>query len=168
MKILFCGDINSGKSTIIEKLIKDMKVSPKGYITVRMPPVDGVSHVHLYDIANPPERVEDAPVIIELCKGKRVKRPELLESLGVEYLKDIPEGSTVVLDEIGTLESACPEFQKALFKILDGNYNVLGSVKAQNTELLRRVRKHPDCDLFIITPDNRNELYEQVKREYGI
>lgn len=168
MKILVCGDINSGKSTLIEKLLRDMGEKPRGYITVRMPAVDGVSKVYLYDIANPPERIEDSAVIISIAEGKRERHPEILEELGVKYLSNIPEGSVVVLDEIGTLESACPGFQREVMRILSGNYTVLASVKAQNTEFLRAVRKHPACDLYIITPDNRDSLYEQIKEEYGI
>ena len=168
MKILLCGDIDSGKSTLIRKLLEDMGKPPRGYITVRMPPVDGVSKVYLYDIANPPERVEDAAVIIAMGDGKKQRHPELLDTLGVQYLTDIPAGSVVVLDEIGTLESASPEFQKAVIRILSGDYTVLASVKAANTDFLRAVRKHPDCELYIITPDNRDALYEQIKAEYNI
>lgn len=53
-------------------------------------------------------------------------------------------------------------------RILSGRYDVLASVKAQNTDFLREVRRHPDCELYIITPENRDALYEQLKREYGI
>lgn len=168
MKIMLCGDIDSGKSTLIRKLLEDMGKPPKGYITVRMPAVDGVSKVYLYDIANPPERMEDAAVIITIENEVREKHPELLDTLGVQYLTDIPAGSVVVLDEIGSLESASPEFQKAVMRILSGDYTVLAAVKAANTDFLRAVRKHPDCELYIITPDNRDELYEQIKAEYNI
>lgn len=168
MKIMLCGDIDSGKSTLIRKLLEDMGKPPKGYITVRMPAVDGVSKVYLYDIANPPERVEDAAVIITIENEVREKHPELLDTLGVQYLTDIPAGSVVVLDEIGSLESASPEFQKAVMRILSGDYTVLAAVKAANTDFLRRVRSHPDCELYIITPDNRDALYEQIKAEYNI
>lgn len=168
MKIMLCGDIDSGKSTLIRKLLEDMDKPPKGYITVRMPAVDGVSKVYLYDISNPPERVEDAAVIITIENEVREKHPELLDTLGVQYLTDIPAGSVVVLDEIGSLESASPEFQKAVMRILSGDYTVLAAVKAANTDFLRRVRSHPDCELYIITPRNRDELYEQLKREYNI
>lgn len=168
MKIMLCGDIDSGKSTLIRKLLEDMGKPPKGYITVRMPAVDGVSKVYLYDISNPPERVEDAAVIITIENEVREKHPELLDTLGVQYLTDIPAGSVVVLDEIGSLESASPEFQKAVMRILSGDYTVLAAVKAANTDFLRAVRKHPDCELYIITPDNREALYEQIKAEYNI
>ena len=168
MKILLCGDINSGKTTLIQRLLEDIGTPPKGYITVRMPEANGVSNVYLYDISNPPERVEDAAVIMAISDTGTEKHPELLDTLGVRYLSGIPAGSVVVLDEIGSLETASPEFQRAVMRILSGDYTVLASVKAANTDFLRNVRKHPDCDLYIITPDNRNALYEQLKQEYSI
>lgn len=169
MKILVCGDVHAGKSTLIRKLINDMGERPRGYITVRIPSPPGVnSYVYLYDAANPPERLEDAAVIMILCDEKRELHPELLDTLGVSYLENIPEGSLVVLDEVGTLESRAPEFQKAIMRILSGNYRVLASIKAQNTEFLRAVRSHPDCELYIITESNRDSLYRQLKEEYGI
>ena len=103
MKILLCGDINSGKTTLIQRLLADMSAAPRGYITVRMPEVDGVSNVYLYDIANPPERVEDAAVIMAISDTGTEKHPERLDTLGVRYLTDIPAGSVVVLDEIGSV-----------------------------------------------------------------
>ena len=67
MKILLCGDVNSGKSTLIQKLVSDIGKAPRGYITVRMPEDEaGVSHVYLYDISSPPGRIEDAIVIMEI------------------------------------------------------------------------------------------------------
>ena len=168
MKILLCGDINSGKTTLIQRLLADMSAAPRGYITVRMPEVDGVSNVYLYDIANPPERVEDAAVIMAISDNGTEKHSERLDTLGVRYLTDIPAGSVVVLDEIGSLETASPEFQKAVMRILSGDYTVLAAVKAANTDFLRAVRRHPDCELYIITPDNRDALYAQLKEEYNI
>lgn len=167
MKILICGDVHSGKSTLIRRLTEDTGLSPAGYITVRVSCDDGIDRVYLYDIASPPENVSDAAVIITKNGEDYDGRPEVLDTLGVKYLSDIPEGSLVVLDEIGTLETKAPEFQRAVMNILSGNFRVLASVKAQNTEFLRRVRSHPDCELYIITPENRDRLYEQIKKEYG-
>ncbi len=165
MKFLICGDIHAGKSTLIAKLEKLIDKKPLGYITVRMPDdKNGISRVYLYDRANPPEDIRDAAVIMKFNADRSAeKHPELLDTLGVSYLESIPEGSLVILDEIGTLESAAPLFQRAIVRILDGNYDVLASVKAQNTDFLRTVRKHPDCELFIITPANRDMLFEQLK-----
>lgn len=105
MKILLCGDINSGKSTLIQKLVSDIGKAPRGYITVRMPEDEtGISHVYLYDISSPPGRIEDAQVIMEICGDKFDRRPEYMSSIAAPILEGIPEGSLVVLDELGTLE----------------------------------------------------------------
>ena len=169
MKILLCGDINSGKSTLIQKLVSDMGRKPRGYITVRMPEdEDGVSHVYLYDISSPPKKIEDAQVIMRI-RGKNYDRhPEYMSSIAAPILESIPEGSLVVLDELGTLEEHEDRFKAAVMKILSGRYDVLAAVKAQNTDFLRDIRRHPDCELYIITPENRDALYAQLRREYKI
>lgn len=168
MKILICGDIHAGKSTLIRRLLQDMDCPVRGYITVRMPEENGVSRVYLYDAAKEPENIRDSAVIIKIENGEYTGYPMVLDTLGTSMIENIPAGSTVVLDEIGTLESRAPEFCKAIMRILDGDYTVLASVKAQNTDFLRAVRRHPACELYIITPENRDSLYRQIKEEYGI
>lgn len=164
MKILICGDVQVGKSTLIRRLLDDMQTPVYGFITKRLPEdPDGVSRVYLYDAAHPVEPRRGS-VIIELGEGGYVGHPELMDHPGSDYLRGIPEGSLVLMDEIGTLESASPEFQAAVFDILDGSYDVLAAVKAQNTDFLRAVRKHPDCELYIITPENREQLYSLLSR----
>lgn len=163
MKILICGDVHAGKSTLIRRLTDDMRRPIFGFITKRLPEdPDGVSRVYLYNAAKKTAE-RDGSLIIELSEKGYVGHPELMDHPGSDYLTGIPEGSLVVMDEIGTLESASPEFQSAVLNILSGNYDVLASVKAQNTDFLRTVRKHPDCELYIITPENRDALYAQLK-----
>lgn len=169
MKILLCGDINSGKSTMIEKLVADTGETPRGYITVRRPALgDGKSYVYLYDISSPPENIADAQVIMTISDAGIERHPEYMDSLAAAWLGEIPEGSLVVMDEIGTLESAAPLFQRAVMRILSGDYRVFAAVKAQNTDFLRAVRRHPDCELYIVTPENRDDLYAQIKAEHNI
>lgn len=165
MKILICGDVHAGKSTLIRRLVSDMQRPAYGFITRRLPEdPDGVSRVYLYDAASPTEE-RGGSLIIELKGNEYVGHPELMDHPGSDYLRNIPQGSLVLMDEIGTLESRSPEFQRAVFSVLDGDYDVLAAVKAQNTDFLRAVRKHPDCELYIITPENRDALYEQLCQE---
>lgn len=169
MKILLCGDINSGKSTLIQRLLADIGEQPRGYITVRMPEdADGVSRVYLYDISHPPARIEDAIVIMEIRGNDYTRRPEYMSSFAAPILESIPEGSLVVLDEIGTLEEHEERFKNAVMRILTGPFRVLASVKAKNTDFLRAVRRAPGCELYIITPENREALYAQLRSEYKI
>lgn len=166
MKILICGDVHAGKSTLIRRLINDMKRPVSGFVTKRLPPdPDGVSRVYLVSAAE--DDMRSGSVIIEIdADGRYTGHPELMDHPGADYLEGIPEGSLVLMDELGTLESASPLFQAAVLRILSGSYDVLASVKAQNTDFLRTVRKHPDCELYIVTPENRDALYEQLKSRY--
>ena len=164
MKILICGDVHAGKSTLIRRVAERMGGSVYGYITKRVECPDGVARVYLHRCGAP----EESAVIITIKDGVYEGHPELLDTLGVRCLSDIPEGATVVMDEIGTLETRAPEFQRAVMRVLSGSYTVLASVKAQNTDFLRSVRRHPDCELYIITPENRDRLFEQIVSEYGI
>ena len=153
MKILLCGDINSGKSTLIRRLVSDL---------------NRPAHGNIGDLMSPPERIEDAQVIMRIRGDKLEKHPEYMSSIAAPILESIPEGSLVVLDELGTLEEHEERFKAAVMKILSGSYDVLASVKAQNTGFLRDIRRHPDCELYIITPENRDDLYAQLRREYKI
>ena len=164
MKIIICGDIHAGKSTLIQRIVRHMDAEPMGYITKRVECPDGVSRVFIHDLRKP----DDKKIIITIKDGVYEGHPELLDTFGVSCLEGIPEGSTVILDEIGTLETKAPEFQKAVLRVLSGNYTVLASAKAQNTDFLRTVRRHPDCELYIITPENRDRLYDQIISEYDI
>lgn len=169
MKILLCGDIDSGKSTLIRRLVSDIHRTPRGYITVRMPEdQSGVSHVYLYDISAPPARIEDAQVIMRIRGSDIERHPEYMSSMAAPILEAIPEGSLVVLDELGTLEEREERFKAAVMKILSGRYDVLAAVKARNTGFLRAVRSHPDCQLYIITPENREDLYALLRSEHNI
>lgn len=169
MKVLICGDVQVGKSTLIRRLISDSGRAPRGYITIRIPAPEGeTSYVYLYDIAKPPESIEDAAVIKEIAPNGVRDYPEVLDTIGADYLNCIPDGELVILDEIGTVESLSPRFQQAIMRVLSGNFDVLASVKAQNTDFLRAVRAHPDCELYMITPENRDDLYIQLKKKYNI
>ena len=51
-------------------------------------------------------------------------------------------GDLMVLDEIGTMESASPAFMEEILRLLDGDTPVLAYVRDMDTPFLRRVRGH--------------------------
>ncbi len=75
---------------------------------------------------------------MEICGDKFDRRPEYMSSIAAPILESIPEGSLVVLDELGTLEEHEERFKNAVMRILSGPYDVLASVKAQNTDFSAR------------------------------
>jgi nucleoside-triphosphatase len=73
-----------------------------------------------------------------------------------------PKDSLILMDEIGFMESKAEVFCKAILKLLDGDIPVIAAVKEKNTPFLDQVKSHPNCRVFYIREDNRNELFEEV------
>ena len=46
---------------------------------------------------------------------------------------------------------------------LDGSTPVLAAVKPKETDFLRRVRQHPCGEVFYITPESREALYQHLR-----
>lgn len=53
-------------------------------------------------------------------------------------------------------------FCNAVFALLDGDAPVLAAVKDRELPFLERVRAHPKCRSFFITPENRDRLFLEV------
>ena len=68
----------------------------------------------------------------------------------------------VELDEIGFLEANSEAFCQAVLHLLDGDRPVIAAVKNREIPFLNRIRKHSNARCFVITPENRDTLYEEV------
>ena len=89
---------------------------------------------------------------------------EVFDTLGAAYIRAGKPDGILVMDEIGFFEQDAERFQSAVFDALDGDIPVLAAVKArEGIPFLEKVRTHPNADLFILTAENRDALYEELK-----
>ena len=56
-----------------------------------------------------------------------------------------------------------PADEAAVLAALDGSTPVLAAVKPKDTDFLRRVRQHPHGEVFNITPESREALYQHLR-----
>ena len=75
----------------------------------------------------------------------------------------LTSGGLLVMDELGFLENDAHRFQAAVLAALDGSTPVLAAVKPKDTDFLRRVRQHPHGEVFNITPESREALYQHLR-----
>ena len=61
----------------------------------------------------------------------------------MRVLREIPEGSLVLLDEIGFMENEAPSFRAELQRLLDGPFDLVIAIRDKHTELLDQIRSHP-------------------------
>lgn len=72
-------------------------------------------------------------------------------------------GGILVMDEIGFMELESPAFCKAVRDALDGDIPVQAAVKARyDVPFLDEIRDHPKANLYDLTKETREELYETL------
>ena len=80
----------------------------------------------------------------------------------MKYLEASEDG-IIVMDEIGFMEEAVPEFCSAVLNHLDGDIPVLASVKGgKQAEFIDRVLSHPKAEVFHLDGSNKEEIYDKI------
>ncbi len=168
--ILICGDVGAGKSTLIEKLLRENIRPLSGFVTKRM--ADGANRegkVYIFPAAGERHFSQENLVGVIGALGAE-PYPQVFDTFGVSLLNAAP-GALVLMDELGFLESRASAFCEKVLKTLDGNEPVLAAVKSKDTPFLKAVKAHPNADVYTVTEENRDELAQillPVIREWNI
>ena len=141
MNLILLGNSGSGKTSAIKKILQHFDEPIYGYWTEKLvPDEDGTCPVVMHGNMEP----FSFQHLIGSCKDHHAMRcPEVFDEAGVRFLSGIPEGSLVLMDEIGFMEDHAEKFKEAIFRILDGNYRVIAAVRDKETTLLNQIRNHP-------------------------
>lgn len=168
MHLLITGEVGVGKTTLISNLLEDVpKDRIYGFYTQKISP-DGkfgkAGEIYMFPA---PYGLEPK---LEHCVAKILGHRQFdlhieeFETYGVSLLSNIPEGSFVLMDELGFLESNAPKFCNKVMEVLDCKVCVIGVVKPKHTAFLDRVRQHKNVRLFEITVENREEQTRQIRQ----
>lgn len=164
--IIIRGPRGVGKSTLIRRLLEAVGASPAGFITKKAAPgADGVARIHIYPAALPEaQRLPAEGNCVGACRSGRMtdRRTEVFDTLGVAYLNDTAGRNVLVMDELGFMESEALDFQRAVLDALDGALPVLATVKDKDVPFLEAVCAHPNAQVRIITPENRDALFDEL------
>lgn len=164
--ILITGERGAGKSTLIERLLEACPRPRYGFVT-RMRPAgpDGFRPVYIHPADQPvTERVFTAENCVGSCDS-RTHRPDpaVFDGLGAVYIRAARPGGVIVMDELGFFEAKAEAFTAAVLEALAGDVPVIAAVKARaDVPFLNAVRAMPKAEVFWITPENREELYEAL------
>lgn len=164
--ILICGERGVGKSTLIEKLLAASSRPRYGFITKMRPAgPDGFHPIYIHPAGQPvEERVYTDGNCIGTCDS-RTHRPNLdaFIVLGVRYIEEAKPNGIIVMDELGFFEAKADDFTAAVLHALAGDVPVIAAVKSRtDVPFLNAVRAAPRAEVFYITPENRDELYEKL------
>ncbi len=180
---LIVGEQGVGKSTLIRRVLEEVDVSICGFETRKE---DGLadavlgSPLYIYEAGKP--HVQTADNLAGHCKDKKPvvyvqgfdRFAEKLEQLAEENRREhwasqenetiqgLTRDRLILMDEIGVMECQSERFCSAILELLNGDTPILAAVKYKNRPFLEKVRSHPNCRCFTITPENRAALYEDV------
>lgn len=159
--ILICGERAVGKSTLVEKLVKHLNAPVYGFFT-RMFEADesGYCPLHMFSPADTQRRRTEENHVADCNGAKPLVNTAVFDNLGMELLKK--RCGVLVMDELGVMENGSPAFCEAVLHHLDGDDPIIATVKAKKSDFLDKVRSHPKAELYYITEENRDSLYEQL------
>lgn len=162
--IFLTGEIQSGKSTVMEKVLAALDVTVGGFRSGSGPERYKSSRwLYLWDAAGEP-LYDEANRVAHLSSEGRKSFPEQFDSLGCAALRRAQENQVdlILMDECGFLERDAAQFQAEVLRTLDGDIPVFGVVRLRYSGWTDSIRSHPYVTLITVTEENRDELPEQI------
>lgn len=164
MNIFLTGEIKVGKSTVIQRVLKELNLVPGGFRTIAGNfASDASSDIFIVktDEANP-VCSETNKVAHRLGKGIYQAFPDVFDQIGVRILNDAQNYPLIVMDELGFMESQAFLFQEAIMKTLTKDIPTLGVIKLSKTPFLEQIRNFPGVQVIPVDENNRNEIFHQI------
>jgi nucleoside-triphosphatase len=160
MKIFLTGEIQIGKSTVINKTLALLKITPGGFRTYFGPDREAPDRLLYLNAASEPKTYHDQNAIAVFAKDKPpYVLTEKFNTYGAELVRSASENASLILmDECGSLEKDALQFQNEILKTLAGETPVLGVVKPVSGGWTDFIRRHRQVKLITVTEDNRNSL----------
>lgn len=162
--IFLTGDVQSGKSTVMEKVLAGLNVTVGGFRSGSGPDRHEADRwLFLWDAADEPV-YDETHRVAHITSEERRSFPERFDTLGCDALRRAKDSSVdlILMDECGFLERDAAEFQAEVLRTLDGDIPVFGVVRLRSSGWTDAIRNHPKVTLTTVTEENRDALPGQI------
>ncbi|HZK01869.1 MAG TPA: nucleoside-triphosphatase [Anaerovoracaceae bacterium] len=163
MHVFLCGPIKIGKSTVIQKVINELKLETSiclgGFVT--HPGLGSDRDIYISP-AWEDEEYESKNRVANRGLMLPTSFPEVFNHMGTSILQRKSSRNLICMDELGFLEEKAFDFQNAVLRLLDENIPILGVVKEVHVPWLESVKTHPSVKLINISLDNRNAIVKNI------
>lgn len=161
--IFLTGDVQSGKSTVVEKVLAKLDMTVGGFRSGSGPErYEDERRLYLWDAAGEPV-YDETHCVAQITQDKRLAFSDRFNALGCEILRHARETADLILmDECGFLERDASEFQAEVLETLNGSIPVFGVVRLRSNGWTDSIRNHPNVTLIAVTRENRDSLPMQI------
>lgn len=169
--ILLTGEINVGKSTIINKMIakhfSDSVIA--GFKTLPFYEQDEVKGYYIEDQC----KIGVKPMVDNIV-GKIFEKEhrcygitDTFENKGVKILDHAlnTKVDIILLDELGFFENNSENFKKRIIEVFKSHTRVIGVLKKKDTEFLNSIKSREDILVIEVTKGNRDNI-EAIIEDY--
>lgn len=167
--ILLTGDVQVGKSTIINQVIKEFPGSVCGFRTVL--DEGSVRRFYISPVGDNCSDKHEKKYVGVMGHNNRMKPiPSTFESIGVDILKKCLASSPdlIIMDELGIFENKAPLFQQAVIHCFNSHIPILGVLKDKSSPFLDSFRSRNDLEIITVTRENRDEVVDIVKSKVNM
>lgn len=162
MNIFVTGNPRSGKSTLIQRLLKeisDKKVS--GFITPEIRVDDARQGFKIIDLVSGREEILAS---LNIKHGPSVSKYRVnvdgIDAIMDKFLESYVSSEYVIIDEIGMMEFYSKKFRETVRMVLDSDKKVVATLSK------RFVKEYKDKGkIYTLTRENFDEVWEKVLRQ---
>jgi len=155
MNIFLTGQVQVGKSTVLNRLIQTNRLTVCGFRTKK---AKGAVKVLSAD-------GKTAYICALERQGRMISVPFGFERAARTFLEADPSKDFYLMDELGILERNAPLFRQQIMAVLDSGMPVLGVLKKKEDAFLRAVAERPDSRVIEVTAENREAVFQMLCRE---
>ena len=157
--ILLTGPPRCGKSTVIEKMVKQIQGPVIGFFTREIKEkgrrvgfaiitLDGKEGILAHEESKSPRRVGKYGVNID--ELERIAVPSMIPRTADQMV--------IIIDEIGKMECFSPLFRETLTQTLDSANPVIGSIAQRGNPFIEKIKVGKDILLVTVSEKNRDSL----------
>jgi len=161
MNYFLTGLPKAGKTTLLKKVVEKLQRPAGGFFTEEIKENDirvGFMIATLSGIKGVLSHKNSK----SRCRvGKYGVEVSTLDSLGVKEIEEaLRDKKLLVIDEIGKMELFSERFKEAVWKALDSENPVLGTIMAKKNPFADRVKKRNDIEVLEVKQENREGLVD--------
>jgi len=166
-RILLTGRPGCGKTTLIQRVVKDLALPAGGFYTKEIRERGGRVGFKLITLGGKEAVFADINFKTQQSLGKYGLDLSTLETIGIEAVrKAVRARELTVIDEIGPMEIRSAIFRDVVNEALNSRAPLLGTITARPFPFTDAIKKRHDVTLIEVCGDNREQLVSELSDRF--